>query len=53
MEGLCRELELDVPVWAGPELVESEKFKENFSASWPFRGAGLTDWFDGPHVPEK
>jgi len=51
MEGLCRELKVDIPEWAGPELVESEDWKANFTASWPFRRAGVNDWFDGPHVP--
>jgi len=53
MEGLCKELGLDIPEWAGPELVESEQFKAQFTASWPFRSAGETDWFEGPHVPDE
>jgi len=52
MSGLFKILNQQIPDHQELNLTENNEFLDNFIANYPFRTAGNTDWFTGPHKPE-
>jgi len=43
----------EIPEYVDLNLIENKQFLDNFRANYPFRSAGSTDWFTGPHKPNS